>query len=270
MEFSTHRLSFAFITSLVFGMQLIASGAVAQNNSPTRIEHLIDELTQISAPAPGLNPYDTYDGFIVSDVPMRFEGGVLPVSEPVVLPQMRELVGLGRAALPLLLKHLTDKRSTKLVIKNPSMIETVGGMVLSDEYDPRYGPARRPHPDDLDRKAMDSYTVRVGDVCYVLIGQIVNRNLLAVRYQPSDIVYVNSPVQSPKLVEEARRDWDNLSPYDEQQQLLADLRAKNELWEFAGALERLRFYFPSAYAGLQGRDMDKRLEFEKREASQTK
>ncbi len=40
------------------------------------------------------------------------------------------------------------------------------------------------------------YTIKVGDVCYVLIGQIVNRRLWALEYVPTLIVVVTSPVHS--------------------------------------------------------------------------
>jgi hypothetical protein len=51
------------------------------------------------------------------------------------------------------------------------------------------------------------YTVKVGDVCYVLIGQIVNRQLVAVRYQPTAGLIVNSPIEVPPLAEKVKNDW---------------------------------------------------------------
>jgi len=44
------------------------------------------------------------------------------------------------------------------------------------------------------------YTVKVGDVCYAIIGQIVNRSLMAVRYQPSAGLVINSPIEMPLYI----------------------------------------------------------------------
>jgi hypothetical protein len=87
----------------------------------------------------------------------------------------------------------------------------------------------------------------VGDVCYALIGQIVNRNLLPIRYQPSAGLVVNSPIEAPILIEEVKRDWADVDAKEHMASLLADARAGNDLWEYEPALRRLRFYYPDEY-----------------------
>jgi hypothetical protein len=56
------------------------------------------------------------------------------------------------------------------------------------------------------------YNVKVGDVCFVIIGQIVNRPYQAVRYQPSGSVVVNSPTHDPILAKEVREIWSATNP----------------------------------------------------------
>lgn len=86
----------------------------------------------------------------------------------------------------------------------------------------------------------------MGDVCYALIGQIVNRNLLPIRYQPSAGL-VNSPIEAPVLIEEVKQNWADIDAKEHMASLLADARAGNDLWEYEPALRRLRFYYPDVY-----------------------
>jgi hypothetical protein len=134
------------------------------------VANLIDDLTNIDAQAPGLHSTASVRAFIADNSPVEFAGGVIGSAAPKDFPQMKELVRRGVSSLPLLIKHLDDKRPTKL---------TVGGdffmfRYFSDEYDPMT-PASRERRVALERSFDRKYTVRVGDVCYALIGQIVNR-----------------------------------------------------------------------------------------------
>jgi hypothetical protein len=107
-----------------------------------------------------------------------------------------------------------------------------------------------------------TYVVRVGDVCYALIGQIVNRFLFAVRYQPSGILIVNSPIEAPILVDRIEEDWGDLDAAGHEASLLSDLREGRNQEDWAAALARLHFYYPGAYASLSGQDLNKRKAFE--------
>ncbi len=56
-------------------------------------------------------------------------------------------------------------------------------------------------------KSLADYTLKVGDVCFAIIGQIIERRYLAVRYQPSAIVIINSPVEDTTLAKAVRDIW---------------------------------------------------------------
>ena len=179
---------------------------------------------------------------------------------------MRELVRRGPNALHALIRHLRDARATKLSLERVSDLDTVGGNYFSNEYDAR----DRMNSDKwgchpcLRREIKGHYIVKIGDICYALIGDIVNRDLLAERYQPTAIIIVNSPVKTPELADHVRRDWGSATPNDLRQSLLSDLR-DDELAE--SAFVRLRFYFPETYQALDGADAVKRAAFEAKEAS---
>jgi hypothetical protein len=87
------------------------------------------------------------------------------------------------------------------------------------------------------------YTVRVGDLCYVAIGQIVNRNLSALRYQPSACLIINSPVATPSLAGSVRKDWGSSNAVQHKQSLIRDASAPTDDAD-PGALVRLWLYYP--------------------------
>jgi hypothetical protein len=256
--------------------------------SKKSVAELIDDLAQIDSQSPGINSAAIYEGFIADSSPGSFRGGVLGIAPPSVPPQMSELVRRGPVALPELIKHLDDKRATKLEVGNKPSGKQVGVdafmfMYFSDEYDPRVpqwwtDEEWKKGPRPMERNFEGLYTVKVGDACYVLIGQIVNRRLLAVRYQPSAGLVVNSPIEAPVLVETVRNDWGRADAGDLRAALLEDIHATNQpkgvsqdeyTERFVDpALARLRLYFLDAYNSLEGADLQKRKAFQKREKKQ--
>jgi len=261
------RILFAFMLTVAS-----AGDALAANYFGQSTKQLIDELTKATGSTVGISDGSNFSGFLADDSAPYFSYGLLPVPEPAIDPAMRELVRRGAAALPALLAHLDDKRPTETRVgTDVPEWETFGGQFFSDEYDAR----------DLSAKSNDCtidlkcrsfehpYTVKVGDVCEVLIGQIVNRRLSAARYQPSALVYVNSPIETPSLAQRIRGDWAGLDAKAHEASLLSDLRTESELDDWHGygdALKRLRFYYPKTYAGLTGDDLVKRKAFEAEEA----
>ena len=260
----------------------VTSFASPADYSKSSIDQLIDALTQIDSQSPGIDSAAIYEGFITNNSPGSFRGGLLGVTPPKVPPQMSELVRRGPFALPELIKHLEDKRPTKVEVGNRPSGKQIGldafmFMYFSDEYDPKIPHWFSENEQKSDRGPMwknfeGLYTVKVGDVCYVLIGQIVNRQLLAVRYQPTGGLIVNSPIEAPVLAEEVRRDWSSTDPEALRQSLLQDIRAANHPKRISRAeyterfinpaLERLRFYFSDTYNALGGTDLTKKKNFE--------
>lgn len=215
---------------------------------------LIDRLVYVTDQGPGTRSTAWTSSFIAVDEDARFHGGILGSEKPVMNPAMRDLVRMGIAALPDLLNHLSDSRPTGLSVRQMRFGDgqgRIGFMAIwqSDEYDPRHHEAgRRPagvNTRDRER-SVDRYTLRVGDLCYVAIGQIVNRHLSALRYQPSMCLVINSPVQTPALADAVRKDWTGLTAEQHRQSLIED--ALDDSWPYAApaALQRLYFYYPDA------------------------
>jgi hypothetical protein len=208
-------------------------------------KELIDQLVTVSEYGVGFHPTAWASGFVAVEDEPSFEGGILGSKKPRVHPAMKELVGRGVRALSDLMDHLSDKRKTGLSISAHGFS---GATWHSDEYHSRYREDDR-LPLEVntgkEQYLREDYTLRVGDLCYVAIGQIVNRGLRAVRYQPSGCYVINSPVATPALAEVVKREWGKLSAKEHELSLIAD--ARTPYW--AGpppALARLSFYYPAA------------------------
>ena len=100
-------------------------------------------------------------------------------------------------------------------------------------------------------------------MCYALVGQIVNRILSPVRYQPTGILVINSPIEAPALIERVKKDWDGLDAAAHKASLITDAHSRDQDWTSGPALARLRFYYPDEYKRLKTGGLKKRIaEFE--------
>lgn len=172
-------------------------------------------------------------------------------------PVMTELVARGLKSLPLLLKHLSDARPTQCTRVVRFMFGGPGG--FADKYDSRYrDPERQPKTvNQVTEKTFmafqtEHYVLRVGDLCYYAVGQIVNRRL-----NPIDsgmglnnrALTINSPVESWALSLAAFTEWQGLTAAEHEASLLADSRddahPRPRMLGEPG-LKRLLFYYPEA------------------------
>ena len=159
---------------------------------------------------------------------------------------MQEIVTRGVVALPMLIEHLRDDRQTSVIVGADGFHTSKW---RSDEYDARYrDPNRQPQGvntvslDPLHRP-VDYYVLKVGDICYEAIGQIVNRHLAPIRYQPTACLVINSPVETPALARAVREDWGSCTKDEHIQSLIQDAHDKYS-FDATMAIVRLCFYYP--------------------------
>ncbi|MBS0263014.1 MAG: hypothetical protein JSS02_13800 [Planctomycetes bacterium] len=211
------------------------------------IEKLIDQLPDTSEPGFGYSVYFSGSEFLPFDEPGQISTGVLGGMKATRSKTLREIVRHGAAAVPVLLKRIGDKRPTKI----PAMT----GMMwidFSDEYD--FNRRTRPNApagvnrDDFasENEHPDRHVITVGDLCFVALGQIVNRNFSATRYQPSGGLLVSSPTYSDQLRKVILEDWSSLSPESHQQLLVEDFVHPDHEDRRIGAYLRLALYYPGA------------------------
>jgi len=129
----------------------------------------------------------------------------------------------------------------------------------SDEYEYRYA-AKDKWPASVNNGSKNwrgtdgEYRLRVGDFCYVIIGQIVNRQLNVIRYQPTAYIVVNSPVETPSLAAAVRTDWSGLNAEQHERSLIEDVEDSSERGFTSSAVVRLRLYYPAAAARVPVKD----------------
>jgi hypothetical protein len=215
---------------------------------PLSMEDLITKLQDESSQGIGTHESALASGFMAINDQPKFNGGIIGSAKPVISPVMRELVRRGSVALPLLIEHLSDARPTKLVVDH-GMAKWFG-----NEYDSRNRDKNKLPPGvgapfsssgPTGEREFDHYTIKVGDLCFVAVGQIVNRQLNAVRYQPSMCLVVNSPVETPALAAAVKADWNGLTPAEHQRSLEHDAVDFSDPFSPPEALKRLLFYYPA-------------------------
>ena len=221
-----------------------------QDPSPEKeITSLIDKLVEVAEEDIGYG--GSWSGHNFAAVEDAGEQGarILDGKKPKGSPVIRDLVKKGAAAIPLLVAHLDDARKSKITIKHKG---DLGAMSFSAEYDYNSRTAKA-KPEGVNRDLFseksdpaNEHTLTVGDLCFVALGQIVNRGFSAVRYQPTAIIVVNSPTRSKALLTAIRKEWTGLTPEKHRESLLADANTPDYQGRAEGAILRLGYYFPES------------------------
>jgi len=129
----------------------------------------------------------------------------------------RKLVEAGPIALPFLLAAVDDPKPTQLRVSDSfGTLIVGGGYIVGNPVNPletraigklEFGKKEESADPDFDSGFQKTYTVKVGDICYVAIGQITGRSYEAVKYVPTGIVVVNSTSAFPKAPKQLRAIW---------------------------------------------------------------
>jgi hypothetical protein len=226
---------------------------------------LVDRLASETAPGVGTRRAVAIERFL----PLR------PAEEPgpPASPVLTEIVRRGLPIVPTLLEHLTDGRPTRIVLDPAELALGGSSGPFTNVYDYRFhqGGTRPANVNSSTEAAPTGqwpYTVRVGDLCFVALGQIVNRRYFVVgpdfgngqAYDGIVLLEINSPVERPELAAAARADWGRMTAQEFVAQLTGE--AEHEVpsaaapvgspedylpaISWSGALERLLYYYPDA------------------------
>ncbi|HKQ50703.1 MAG TPA: hypothetical protein VJZ71_21725 [Phycisphaerae bacterium] len=181
----------------------------------TQIKACIARLADIDAPDFGLST--TMSGTAFLPLPNQQHSGAMILTDHQLKSSaaLKTLVEIGPEALPFLLGALGDKTPTKLKLERGAamwLANELWGNPVNELEIKVLGP-----PKDVDEamntdKRIESYTVKIGDVCLVAIGQIVGRGYQAVRYQPTACIVINSPTEDVTLREQVRKIWTSDEP----------------------------------------------------------
>jgi hypothetical protein len=228
-----------------------------------RARQLIRGLAAIDTPDFGMAPWMSGHQFAPVAASQEFQGGIIMMDHGLKTdPALKALVEMGPKAMRALLDSLGDSTPTKLVFEHGGGMGAMwyGREVPSNAANPREIEVRRMMGDRWRRNPsfgsfdahIKSHTMTVGDVCFVALGQIVNRGYAASRYQPTACRVINSPTQDPVIAEIVREIWSSDEPAQRlSDSLLADFctRGGDAAYQI-GAAMRLLYYFPDETASL--------------------
>jgi hypothetical protein len=229
------------LATFVLAWILIAPVAAAEE----KLESLVDQLVNVTEPGFGYSVYFSGSEFLPYDDSGEFGTLVLGAGHHSRSETMRKIVERGADAVPILVKHIGDDRQIKM--------QPLTGMdwtSFSDEYDfnrrtSKTAPASI-NRGGFDHDSPDSHALTVGDLCFVALGQIVNRSFTASRYQPTGGLVINSPTYSKRLRGAIKSDWSTLTRERHKQLLIDDFRRPDYEDRRKGAYLRLAFYYPDA------------------------
>lgn len=223
------------------------------------VEQVIEALSDDSR----LMPFGHYQSVMESaqSRPLELGGVTTGVSLLPARGAMSELIRRGVDALPALLEHIDDARPTH------GVITPLSGRPMrhANEYFSRYvgsegRPAGTVHPGDRELHSasgevspqgpnLERYALRVGDLCLVALGSIVNRAQYVARYSIDETqrpiepcVILNSPVETPSIAAAVRNEWSGLTADEHRASLLEDAWSTDSV-RARYAIERLTFYY---------------------------
>lgn len=242
-------------------IELDAGSWTATDDERQQIARLIDSLAGIEDPDYGFAPFMSGAQFAPVSDSSSFGAGIIMINHGLKTSDaLRQLVAVGPMALPQLLERLTDETPTKLVMEHGGGFgaqwyarEIPMNLASEAERQARHR-LDESTPDGAVDDHVNGHPVTIGDVCYVIIGQIVNRGYQSVRYQPTACRVINSPTHDPLIADIVRGIWTSDTPAQRlMDSLLIDLYTKDETDLQCGAAMRLLYYFPDKSAELIAR-----------------
>jgi ankyrin repeat protein len=212
---------------------------------------LIDQLTEMGErdvrysdwDASG-NPFFPVD--FIAHASMRFRwGNILQREPPARTDVVRELAKHGAAALPGLIAHLNDRRPTQI------KLEADSGLWLShaarfDRNERTEGRVPGKEEKAREPESVAACTLTVGDLCFLSIGQIVNRDFYPVHCPNIGRAEVCSPVLEAELRDKVQRAWGAATVETHRASLIADFLKPDSDRRRVGAYKRLAYYYPEA------------------------
>jgi hypothetical protein len=216
-----------------------------------RIDDLIEQLqsTTIGA-SPRTARLDTPFAPLLSPTVAREYQQLWPVFSEVQMC----LIKRGAEALSLLANSLGDRRPTSCIESLPEFVVREDVCDENSHTDSMSVKTLKPgqftlSSDKLWNDHPENYTATVGDLCFVVLGQIVNRRFFPVDHKVGPMTIVASPTLSERLRQTVFTRWRNMTMQSHRESLRVDLRQPDVPWRASGAAQRLEFYYREAIGG---------------------
>jgi hypothetical protein len=170
---------------------------------------------------------------------------------PVFSEIQISLIQRGAEAIQALAHSLGDRRLTSCIESLPDFVVLEDVCDENSRTDRGANKTRKPghsspSQDNLWHDHSDNYTATVGDLCFVVLGQILNRRFFPIDHKVGPMTIVASPTLSGRLRESVQTRWENLTRQGHRESLLGDLQEPDVPWRATGASQRMRFYYREA------------------------
>lgn len=223
---------------------LLAATLRAAEPTTRESDALIDKLAEISQPGIGYSTLVSGSEFVLYADSTTIPTGVIGAREPYRSEVLEDVVRRGADIVPTLLKHLDDARPTKI-----PPVHGISATMYGEYYDnndrvhPRtWTPPKRKEGEEIE--FADPHQLTVGDLCFVALGQIVNREFQASRYVPSGNLVICSPTHSREMCKAIRADFANFTREKHLKMLVDDFEKPDDASRLINAYFRLSFYYP--------------------------
>lgn len=182
--------------------------------SPERakqIKDLIARLATIDGEDYGLSEFVEGEAFLPLPDVEKPDITVIDGHSRKVSGELKSLIEAGPDAIPFLLESLADRTPTKWVVKPGrwsamAAVDWLEGNPVNEREMKLLAPLEKPAHIEA---TIDSYTVKVGDVCLVALGQIVGRPYRIARFSHNErvLTYVVSPSDHLRIREQMCALW---------------------------------------------------------------
>jgi len=187
--------------------------------------------------------------FVEDHSDMRFQEGNPPTAFAADLmgaDPLKEVVSRGPAIVSVLLEHLDDQTPLGAVGEFPN------AMRARWQFDANLNATHLQPGTKLEGVgkrfgAQPPTQWTVGDLCFVALGQIVNRSYLSKLVFGSSRVEHNDLGTGSPIIEYARKEWGGLTKERLLQSLRSDIDHPDSSERLSGAIRRLHFYFPQEF-----------------------
>lgn len=190
--------------------------------------------------------------------PLVFQNGVDLPEDRFVLPVpvaashgrklLVDLTKKGAASIPYLLEHIDDRTLTLVHVpkRSPgfSTFLELSSDVRNDEQEDGFH-----YPDRILLEDDSDLVLRVGDVCLYILGQIVNRNYLPIRYELNNPVII-SAWRTPTIACSLREKWGGVNEVGLLASLTIDLLRPDWYKRDARTIYRLYAIYPQQWETL--------------------
>jgi len=156
------------------------------------------------------------------------------------------LIEQGPRIVPTLCRSIHDQTATQFIIPPAQGFRRVFRSTLYDRYSSVIpNPEAKQWSDQLESEFIRKpYRLTIGDICFFILGRIVNRNFFPYHWVVMTGAYVGAPSLVPQLGANAISEWGAATPEKIRISLIQDVEQPDQQYRDVYGVACLKRYFP--------------------------